>query len=150
MGSLSDGLGSGGTEKDGQGDENEVDGTYPEAETVDDHGGELPIVALIVLTVVHFQLIRQVAELAEYGQHRGLEGRHLRLPLGTRPARRPVLMLVMGRSDHVDVGVAVDVAVKDVGDEALRRRSRLLEQAEAGLALPRGRGEVMTRTGDAQ
>ena len=55
-------------EEDADGGDDEGDGEYPEEESVDDHGGELPVSRHLVRLVIVLDLTRDEAQLVENGK----------------------------------------------------------------------------------
>ena len=55
-------------EEDADGGDDEGDGEYPEEQSVDDHGGELPVARHVVRLVIVLDLARDEAQLVENGE----------------------------------------------------------------------------------
>ena len=66
-------------EENGNSRDDQVAGEDPEAEPVDDHGCELPVVDLVLVFVALFDLVRDEAQLAEDAQQFALDIRAERL-----------------------------------------------------------------------
>jgi len=145
-------------DEDGHSDEDEVGGEYPEAESVNHHGSELPVVRLVGSLRLLLHLLSNKAQLIEDSQQL-VPNPYPAHPLTHRPTRpsvtTPTATDVVARSfavyadgaergEVLHAGEEWDVVVDvlDVRDEAERRRSLRLEFAQAGLSQEDLVGEV--------
>lgn len=131
-----------GSGEDGDGCADEVEREDPEAQSIDDHRRELPIVCLLFAFQIVFDLLRDVAQLVEYRQqltaHARRRHRAISISGGQRRRLSPVERSLEARGTalhHVVVDWDGVVDVLDVGNEADGGRSFGLEVAHARFAL---------------
>ena len=132
--------------EDGDGGSDEIQREDPEAQTIDDHRRELPVVRLLLALQVVLDLLRDVAQLAQYRQQLTAHARH-RHGISVSGARRSSVERALeaaGDGEVVDRNGVVDVL--DVRDEADRRRRLSLEVAHARLTLQKTAGKVAAGT----
>ena len=139
-----------GRSEDGDGGADKIQREDPEAQTIDDHRRELPVVGFLFTFHVVLDLLGDVAQLAQYRQQFTAHARH-RHRISVSGGRRPP---VEGALEAARDGQVIDrngvVDVLDVRDEADRRRSLRLEVAHARLALEKTAGKVAAWTWHAQ
>ena len=126
----------------------EVDGEDPEAQPVDDHRRELPVVRLVLVVGVLLHLLRDEPQFVENGEQLASNAAAQTSAAGSRSAvvHRPDARAQSGEVGH-RYGV-VDVLY--VGDETDRRRRLRLEVAHARLAEEELAREIAPGSGDSQ
>ena len=141
--------------EDGDGGADEVEREDPEAQTVDDHRRELPVVGLLLAVEIVLDLLGDVAQFAQYRQqlaahapHRHAAGRVSVSGRRWSTVERSLEPAARAGGEVVDRDGVVDVL--DVGDEADGGRRLRLEVAHARLALQKTARKVAAGTRHAQ